>query len=194
MNYLGHAFLSFKHPEILAGNMIGDYVKGLKALERFPPGIRKGIMLHRKIDSYTDRHPALLRAKNYFRQDYRLYAGAFVDIINDHFLANDPRCFSGEQELLAFSREVYQTLLQYEEFFPEAFRRFFPYMQQENWLYRYRTVKGIGMSMNGLKRRAHYIEDTVQGYTIFISHYYSLNQCYYELIDDLTEFAKNELI
>jgi acyl carrier protein phosphodiesterase len=194
MNYLGHAFLSFKHPEILAGNMIGDYVKGLKALEHFPPGIKKGIMLHRKIDSFTDQHPALLRAKNYFRQDYRLYAGAFVDIINDHFLANDPRYFSGEKALLAFSQEVYQTLINYEAFFPEAFRKFFPFMQQENWLYRSRTVKGIGISMNGLKRRAHFVDDTAAGYATFISHYYALNQCYYELIDDLAKFAKNELI
>ncbi len=194
MNYLGHAFLSFNQPEVLTGNMIGDYVKGLKSLEQFPPGIRKGIMLHRKIDSFTDQHPALLRAKNYFRMDYGLYAGAFADIINDHFLANDPRCFSGESALLTFSQHVYQTISRYQDSFPEAFRRLFPYMRDENWLYSYRTIKGAGKSLEGLKRRARYIEDVSKAYEIFITYYYSLNQCYYELIDDLTAFAKNELI
>jgi acyl carrier protein phosphodiesterase len=30
MNYLAHAYLSFGEPDILAGNMISDFVKGKK--------------------------------------------------------------------------------------------------------------------------------------------------------------------
>ena len=30
MNYLAHAYLSFGDPDILAGNMISDFVKGKK--------------------------------------------------------------------------------------------------------------------------------------------------------------------
>ena len=85
MNYLGHAYLSMGNEEVLAGNMMGDYVKGKAVLETYPDGIRKGLMLHRKIDSFTDAHPAVSRAKVFFRQDYDLYAGAIVDIIFDHF-------------------------------------------------------------------------------------------------------------
>jgi acyl carrier protein phosphodiesterase len=32
MNYLAHAFLSFKNEDVLTGNMISDYVKGQKAI------------------------------------------------------------------------------------------------------------------------------------------------------------------
>jgi acyl carrier protein phosphodiesterase len=71
MNYLGHAFLSFGDGAVLTGNMIGDHVKGRLALERFPPGIRKGIELHRKIDAKADMHPATLRAKLLFRDLFR---------------------------------------------------------------------------------------------------------------------------
>jgi hypothetical protein len=28
MNYLGHAYLSFNHQDILVGNMISDFIKG----------------------------------------------------------------------------------------------------------------------------------------------------------------------
>ena len=79
MNYLGHAFLSFGDGDILTGNMIGDHVKGKIALEQYPDGIKKGIMLHRKIDEYTDLHPATQRAKLPFREVYGLYAGAIMD-------------------------------------------------------------------------------------------------------------------
>src|SRR4051812_5785042 len=108
MNYLGHAFLSFGDTDILAGNMIGDHVKGMLALDGYPAGIRKGIMLHRAIDSYTDGHSATQRAKLLFRQEYRLYAGAIMDTLYDHFLANDPKFFSTAESLFAFSENVYQ--------------------------------------------------------------------------------------
>ena len=68
--------------------MISDHVKG-KQKEKFSPGIQKGIHLHRVIDAYTDEHPASKEAKIFFKPYYRLYSGAIVDIIYDHFLATD---------------------------------------------------------------------------------------------------------
>src|SRR4051812_31532584 len=149
MNYLGHALLSFNKPEILVGNMIGDYVKGKLILETFPEGIRQGIMLHRKIDAFADVHPATLKAKNLFRPDYRLYAGAFVDSLYDHFLANDPHYFPTEKALFEFSQEVYESLRRQEELLPEKFREMMPYMFSNNWLYNYRTLKGMKQSFGG---------------------------------------------
>ena len=88
MNYLAHAYLSFDDPEVLAGNMISDFVKGKKKFD-YPFRIQQGIMLHRLIDDFTDNHPATKEAKEFFRPDYRLYSGAFVDVVYDHFLAID---------------------------------------------------------------------------------------------------------
>ncbi|WP_157977009.1 acyl carrier protein phosphodiesterase [Taibaiella helva] len=193
MNYLGHALLSFKHPEILAGNMIGDFVKGSKALDNFPEGIRQGLLLHRKIDSFADAHPATLKAKNLFRPDYRLYSGAFVDSLYDHFLANDPHYFAREKDLFDFAREVYETLQQYGELLPEGFRRMLPYMVSDNWLYSYRTLKGMQNAFRGLARRAQYIESSDKAYEILVGHYYELNQYYFDFMDDVSVYVKNEL-
>lgn len=173
--------------------MMGDFVKGKHAVEKFPEGIQKGLMLHRKIDSFTDEHPAVHRAKNYFRVDYGLYSGAFVDVINDHFLANDPRHFSSEKALLQFTQQVYDTVGTFHGHFPADFNRMFTYMSAENWLYQYRTLKGIRQSFGGLQKRASHIAQTDKAYEIFVRDYYTLNQCYYELIDDLVNFVKNEL-
>ena len=132
MNYLGHAYLSMGNEEVLAGNMMGDYVKGKAVLETYPDGIRKGLMLHRKIDSFTDAHPAVSRAKVFFRKDYDLYAGAIVDIIFDHFLANDPKHFASETALFTFTQNTYSALNKYSTIFPEKFADMFPYMQSQN--------------------------------------------------------------
>lgn len=193
MNYLGHAFLSFGDAEILTGNMIGDHVKGRLALDKFPEKIKEGVLLHRKIDQYADVHPATQRAKLWFREDYGLYAGALMDTLFDHFLANDAKHFNSETELLNFSLGIYKTLEQNQQWFPESFAAYFTYMQQHNWLYNYRTLVGIQRSMGGLQRRAKHMPPVDKAYEIFVTNYYQLAQCYYELIDDVVSFVKLEL-
>lgn len=190
MNYLGHAYLSFNHPGLLVGNMIGDHIKGRIALQSLPQGIHNGVLLHREIDRFADNHPASQKAKTYFREHYRLYAGAFVDSLYDHFIANDPHCFTSEQALFDFTQDTYRTLEQHLPQLPEGFQKIFPYMQQHNWLYNYRTMKGIQKSFNGLAHRAKYIDSADQAYVAFVSHYYTLNQYYYEFIDDVKPFVE----
>ena len=92
VNYLAHAYLSFGIPDVVVGNLISDFIKGKKQLE-YPDSIRKGITLHRAIDTFTDTHPVTRHAKSYFRAVYGLYSGALVDVAYDHFLANDPGVF-----------------------------------------------------------------------------------------------------
>ena len=92
MNYLAHAYLSFNHPGILVGNMVSDFVKGAAKFS-FNGIIQQGINLHRDIDSFTDTHPATREAKSVFQPAYRLYSGAIMDVLYDHFLANDPEHF-----------------------------------------------------------------------------------------------------
>ena len=194
MNYLGHAFLSFGDVDILTGNMVADHVKGKQALDKFPAGIQKGIVLHRKIDAYADAHPATQRAKLLFREDYRLYAGAIMDTLYDHFLANDPKIFATETVLLDFSIATYALLKKNEQYFPPIFAEYFPYMQQHNWLYSYRTLKGMERALNGLERRAAHMPPPDKAYDIFVTAYYQLNQCYDEFIDDVIKFVKIESV
>ena len=116
MNYLAHAYLSFGDPDILAGNMISDFVKGKKKFE-YSDRIQMGITLHRKIDEYTDSHPATRQAKEFLKKTAGPYAGAFVDIVYDHFLANDPYEFE-EGALADFAQYTYLQLEPFENGFP----------------------------------------------------------------------------
>ncbi|MBL7682189.1 MAG: DUF479 domain-containing protein [Flavipsychrobacter sp.] len=193
MNYLGHAYLSFGNAEVLTGNMMGDYVKGKLALAKYPENIQKGLMLHRKIDSFTDAHPSNLRAKVWFRQDYGLYSGAVLDTLYDHFLANDPAHFASVKDLSNFAQDTYSKLAAHEHHFPDQFAKMFPYMSEQNWLYGYRTLQGVRQSLGGLSRRAKHMPPIDKAYNIFITQFYQLNQCYYEFMDDVVKFVKVEL-
>jgi len=193
MNFLAHAVLSFNDKDILTGNMIADFVKGLNILETFPIGIKAGILHHRKIDAFTDHHPATLKAANIFRTQYRLYSGAFVDIVFDHFLANDPRYFQDDQKLKSFTEDVYAQVYENEVFFPEHFKHLFKVMSRENWLFHYKTFNGIKQGLAGMSRRAKYLPEWETGFELTMRYYYELNQLYFDLMDDLAVYAKKEL-
>lgn len=188
MNYLAHAYLSFRQPELLVGNMISDYVKGKKKFD-FSPGIQKGIELHRLIDSFTDEHAATKEAKEIFRPHYRLYAGAFVDVVYDHYLAIDPTIFT-KDSLEEFAADTYTMLEPYSAVFPERFARMFPYMKTQNWLFNYSNKWGIENSLHGVVRRATYLTESATAFALFEEHFSALQQCYNAFFPEMTALAK----
>ncbi len=188
MNYLAHAFLSFGEKDILAGNMISDFVKG-KSKYSYPPQIQKGIHLHRLIDEFTDTHAATARAKNYFHPQYRLYSGAFVDVVYDHFLALDEKQFEPYAGLMNFSTESYRLLDYNLDLFPERFKKMFPYMRSQNWLYNYSFKEGIQKSFQGLAFRAAYLKESAIAFEIFNEYYTELQSCYDEFFPGVKQYA-----
>lgn len=190
MNFLAHAYLSFDDPETIVGNMISDFVKGQQKLT-YPAGIQRGIQLHRLIDSYTDTHTATRSAKEIFRPAYRLYSGAFVDVVYDHFLAADETEFS-EEALFAFSQRIYAVLEEYRPWLPERFAGMFNHMQAQNWLFHYRSLAGARNSLGGLVRRAAYMSDSETAYQLFRGHYQPLRDFYRQFWVDVKTFARGQ--
>jgi acyl carrier protein phosphodiesterase len=188
MNFLAHAYLSFNDPEILVGNMVSDFVKGSARLG-FSGKIQKGIMLHREIDGFTDIHPATKEAKQIFRPAYRLYSGAILDVIYDHFLATDPEIFD-ETSLKLFTSNTYIQLEQYAPSLPNNFIHVLSYMKMEDWLFHYRFKEGISKSLKGLVRRAVYLSESNTAFRLFQDEYSTLKSCYEEFFPDVKEFAK----
>lgn len=190
MNYLAHAYLSFNNPGVLTGNMISDYVKGKKKFD-YPTDIQKGIALHRDIDAFTDDHIATKEAKEIFRPAYRLYCGAVMDVVYDHFLATDSNEFS-EESLFAFSQQVYKTLDEYVAYLPTKFAISFPFMKKQNWLYNYNSKWGTEKSLGGLVRRAVYLTESETAFSLFEQHYQLLQRCYRQFWTDVKPFAKQQ--
>ena len=169
--------------------MISDFVKGKKKFD-FPTDIQKGIALHREIDEFSDSHPATKQAKEIFRPHYRLYASAFMDVVYDYFIANDPAIFN-EVSLYAFTRKTYQLLEERRQWFPERFAAMFPYMRSQNWLFNYRYTWGIERSLGGLVRRAAYLKESETAFRLFLENMDILQACYNQFSNDIKSFAKN---
>lgn len=173
------------------GNMISDFVKGKRKYE-YPEQIQQGIAAHREIDRFTDTHPVTQEAKDIFRPAYRLYAGALIDVVYDHFLALDENEFT-EDSLKSFTTNTYALLDQFADQFPEKFSNMYPYMKSQNWLYNYRYRQGIEKSLAGLVRRSKYLEESDTAYALFNNHYGQLKNFYQLFFPELKLMTVNFL-
>jgi acyl carrier protein phosphodiesterase len=191
MNFLAHSYLSFNRPDILIGNMISDFVKGKKKYD-YAPGVLVGINLHRDIDNFTDAHDATREAKEFLKPAVGLYAGAFIDVVYDHFLANDDKEFSNES-LQQHTKDTYKHLYAFRATLPDTFRLMLPYMQAQDWLYNYRNIPGTKSSFGGVVRRAKYLDSSAAVFELFEKHYSSLQNCYNAFFPSVKAFAIHQI-
>ncbi|MDO3426447.1 ACP phosphodiesterase [Chryseobacterium sp. APV1] len=187
MNYLAHSFLTFTDGQIV-GQFLEDFIRN-KDRFSFPKDIQDGITLHRAIDTFTDAHPAIHEAKKVFAPLVRLYAGAFVDVSMDYFVANDLSLNSLEG-WKNHSLKVYRVLHENYEFLPENFRRMFERMEADDWLYNYRKDQSIGYSMRNVLNKAKYLHTDIVVHEAFLNNKDVLQQCYDKFFPDLMEHAQ----
>jgi acyl carrier protein phosphodiesterase len=151
MNFLAHLYLSRDDDELMIGNFIADSVKG-SAFNNYPERVRKGILLHRAIDSFTDTHPVFLESVNRLRPIYHKYAGVIMDIFYDHFLAKNWSEHASES-LEDFTKRVHRLLLARRMDLPENSRHFLQYMLLNNIPMPYADISGIEKVLYGMSRR-----------------------------------------
>ncbi|MDD2271772.1 MAG: ACP phosphodiesterase [Desulfuromonadaceae bacterium] len=150
MNFLFHMLLSGDDDQLMVGNFMGDFVKG-PLQERFSPTIRQGVALHRRIDSYAERHPLFRRSRQRISQDYGLYRGVMVDMFYDYYLVNawDEWCDEPLGEFLIRTRTVVENNM---SSLPTEMHRLVPVIFEE-LLPTYGTVEGIATALSRLSRR-----------------------------------------
>ncbi len=189
MNYLAHSFLSFTDGQIV-GQFLEDFIRNRERFS-FPKEIQDGITLHRAIDTFTDSHPAILEAKKVFSPLVRLYAGAFVDVSMDYFLANDLSLLS-QKDWKDHSLKVYRVLNENSKFLPENFKRMLVKMEHDDWLYNYREDWGIKFSIQNVLNKAKYLEKDIPVFQAFLDNKEVLQKCYDDFFPDLLTHAKAE--
>ena len=172
MNFLSHLYLSGNSEGLIIGNFIADSVKG-NAFLNFSPDIQKGILLHRKIDVFTDTHLIVEQSKKRLRQKYRKYASVIVDIYYDHYLAINWGTYSAVS-LNDYTQNVYELIQKNTNQLPFKSQEFTKYMVQYNILSAYAELDGIERVLKGMSRRTtfesnmeHAIHDLKEHYVLF---------------------------
>ncbi len=142
MNVLAHIFLSGENDLIKIGNFIGDSVKG-HDYDKYQTDIRKGILTHRSIDSYTDDHPVVRRSKQLMYPDYNRYSGIIIDIVYDHYLSLAWTKYSNIP-LRKYIDSIYEILLKNLDKLPPNTHDFCRRFVSNDWISYYSSIEGIG--------------------------------------------------
>jgi len=130
---------------------MGDFVKG-RVDPDLSPAIRWGILVHRRVDSFTDAHAVFRCSKRRIRPEFRRFAGILVDLYYDHFLARQWARYSAVP-LEDFSQAVYRILQERHHSFPPTMQRSMSYMVANELLQSYRELEGIARALQGIEGR-----------------------------------------
>jgi len=190
MNYLSHLYLSKDNQEILIGNFIADAVKGNK-LNNYPEGIKKGILLHRYIDTFTDTHPISKRSMQRLHPRYRHYKGVIMDIIYDHFLAKHWTKYSSIP-LEEYAKNTYDYLHRKSTLFPEKMLPVLNHMTNHNWLVTYSSLNGIELVLNGMNSRTKGLSQMHLAIEDLKSHYEDFESDFFEFFEELEIYTKSK--
>ncbi len=150
MNFLFHMLLSGDDDELLVGNFMGDFVKG-PLEDRFPARIRKGVELHRRIDSYAEKSVPFRRSRGRLSPAYGLYRGIMVDMFYDYFLVTDWSAWS-QESFDGFLRRSRKVVSAHRHAIPAAMEPLLPVIFDE-LLPSYGSIEGIGRALARISRR-----------------------------------------
>jgi len=188
VNYLAHLYLSDGDPESLIGSLMGDFVKG-RVDAGLPASLRRGIRIHRSVDSFTDAHAVFGRSRRRIRPEFRRYSGILVDLYYDHFLARQWSRYS-DVPLEEFSQAVYRVLQEHQHGFPPSMRRSMSYMVRNRLLQSYRELDGIEHALRGIETRLKRPSHLHQAIVDLEENHQALAEDFMAFFPDLIRFVR----
>ncbi len=165
MNFLGHLYFSRNDTELMAANLLGDFIKG-KDLSSYSKTTQRGIFLHRSIDSYIDHHPAVLDLLHTLYKPLPKVAGVAVDLYFDHLLAKNWSDFH-EMPFETFIQNFYKSIDFKNPDFTPDFRFMLTKMMEKNWLFQYQYTYGLQRACMGVSGRISFKNELIHGAEVF---------------------------
>lgn len=186
MNYLFHLYLSGNDPDIITGNFMGDFVKG-RIPAGYPPRLRQGLELHRKIDSFAHDEPHFNRSRHRLGDNFGLYRGIMVDLYYDHFLA------AGWSEWSAESLEEYLMRVRWiveanRPWLPERLQGLLPVIFEE-MIPSYGEPSGISYALTRMSKRLKRANPLAGGGMELLRHYEGLREDFLGFLPEARRFA-----
>jgi acyl carrier protein phosphodiesterase len=191
VNFLAHAYLSFDKPKVLVGNFIGDFVRG-NLEEQFDKQIIIGILLHREIDRFTDRHPVVKEAQGILRPIFYRYSAVITDMFFDYFLSKNWEDYD-HRSIEDFTVQVYDIIDTHKAILPDKFLHPYKYMKKENWLVSYGTMEGIQRAFTGISYRTTF-DSKLEKAPVYLKKYHETFEDYFkQFFPELVSFSRNKL-
>ncbi|MCF0190589.1 MAG: DUF479 domain-containing protein [Marinilabiliaceae bacterium] len=193
MNYLAHLALSHDNSDTMLGNFIGDFVKGSN-YNSYSPAIRTGILLHRKIDAFTDLHPLVKESMSLLKEPFGRYSGIMVDMFYDHFLAANWQEFRPDIPLNKFVNRVHKILMFNYFRLPGDVKKMLPFLIKSRRLEKYANITDLGRALNIMSRNTTLPNNTNEAIRILKENYATFEMQFRSFYPDVVAMVDTELI
>lgn len=190
MNYLAHLYLSGESEEIKLGNFIGDFVKGNRHT-KYPEKVAFGIVLHRHIDSFTDRHPDVSACNKLLRSAYGRYSGIVADVFFDHFLAAKWNEYS-VHTLRSFTKNAHAIFLSNFFMLPMEVKQFLPFLIQHKRLESYAKKENLFQVLEIMSRHTSLPSNSHYAMQILSEEYDQFETLFKSFFDEMVEYVERE--
>ena len=190
MNYLAHVYLSGADEALTIGNFIADDIKG-KAYLEYPEAIQKGILLHRKIDHFTDQHPLFKKNVTLLFPQHRHYSRVIVDMFFDHFLAAQWE-FYHPDPLENFSRKFYLLIQEYSGNLPDKTKKILTFCIKHNWFVAYKSLQGLESILYQMSQRTRFPSNMSLAVLNLKKNYSNIAMDFKVFFNELEDFVKRE--
>ena len=187
MNFLFHLYLSGEDPDILCGNMMGDFVKG-RIGNQYPALLQQGLKLHRRIDVFAQNNFSFSHSRARISRDYGLWRGVLVDLYYDHFLAVEWQQWS-DVPFEKYLQEAQSMIERNRSYLPERLQENLPYIFHE-LLPSYREVEGVGLALERMSRRVKRTNPLAGGAFELVRNYDGLQEDFHNFLPMAREFAQ----
>ena len=152
------------------GNLLGDF-GGQRQLTQIPVTVKNALDNHYLVDKFTDAHPFVKEAKQYFAPKRKRFAGVAIDVLFDHFLIQHWYAFN-QQPLNDFKQASYGLLGKRIPVMPARMQRVVISMTENDWFKEYETVDGVGLALDNIAARIRFT-NTFTGAAEDIIRYYT---------------------
>jgi acyl carrier protein phosphodiesterase len=186
MNFLAHILLSGNNKEIQIGNFIGDIVKGNK-YNNYPKQIKKGILLHRKIDYYTDNNKIVKQSIARLKPKYGRYSAVVTDIFYDYFLIKNWDKYSNVS-LDTFIKQFHINVLQHYLIIPAKAKKISISIIANRWFHRYKTKDGIKEVLDKMAKYRNIPDESSFAISVLSEYENEFNNEFNDFFKEITMF------
>ncbi len=184
MNHLAHLVLADGSDGLRLGALLGDHVKGREGLKALPESWARGVLLHRHIDAWSDRHPAVRAFLARLEPPWRRYGGVISDVLFDTMLSRHWERF-GPVPLERFARSTDALLARHADELPERLALFSVWARQHQLWQRYQDREMLAQIFAGLARRHQRKSPLARGLVLLDRHEAELESAFLTLFPDL---------
>ena len=150
--------------------------------------IQKGIELHRKIDSYTDKHKEVKFCTKLLHPTQGKYSPVVVDVLFDYVLFHNWVRYSGIT-YDDFEIQVYDSIRRGIDEFPDRIQKTAIAMVDGRFLSAYTTLEGMRKTFTRMERRVKFESNIINAVDDLEFHFDAINEKFNQFFPDVIEMV-----